>query len=104
MAQSRKNGRVAPDAAAVAALFALLELLDPGRQPRHLARRDVAVDGALAHPTHEFGLRHPQRLVGRVLIALGDRRLDLLEERADAALARAVDARSARGLAEPFLR
>ena len=75
-----------------AALNAVLaERGNPLGKPRNLARSRILVDDATSNAARQFRLRTGQRRLGIVGIAALDRALDLLEEGADPADARAVD-------------
>src|SRR6476619_5004624 len=72
-------------------------------EPRELPRRGVLVEHALGDAAREFGLDLLDRGERLLLVAGGERRLDLLDEGADTADPRAVDFRAAVVAADSFL-
>jgi hypothetical protein len=72
----------------------LAERRETARQARIFARRGVLVEHAARDTAEQFGLDARQSGGGLILVAGGDRRLDLLDEGPDAADAGAVDLRA----------
>src|SRR5512144_1417982 len=80
------------------------ERLDARVQPRQLARGGVALEDTGADAALNFRLRFLEGGLGGGLVAGGNRGLELLDEVAHTAHARAVHCRAALGLADTLLR
>ena len=81
----------------------LAESGDTLRQARELTRCSVLVNDALGDATSQFRLNAANRVLSLVLVTRSERRLELLDERTDAADAGAVDLRAAVVAADTFL-
>ena len=91
VSQVRKTPPEAAGGAVLRHLSGLGESRETARQPGQFPGCGVLVEHPLGDPAGELGLDPTQRLAGLIPVAGGERRLDLLDEGADAADTGAVD-------------
>ena len=80
------------------------ERVDSRRQPRQLPRDRVLVEHALGYRPMHFGLRQPERRLGRRLVTSSDRRLDPFHKGAHPAHPSAIDSRTLGRLPDALFR
>src|SRR5262249_31341360 len=104
MRAKRERRRIFPDVRfSPTPVAGRLERLDAAAEAPQLARHRILVHDALADATMQLRLRREEGGAGGLLIAAGDRCLDLFDEGPDARDARLVDRGPPLSLTDPLL-